>query len=107
MKTKHMYQEILISTRTTFAHKALVEISEENGKTSPIEKFTEAVWNGLLNEMFAELMPPTSGKRRNMFIWQIYAGASYLLVSRADVPDMTESSLPIDPHLILVDTCKN
>jgi len=107
MKTRHIHQEILISTRTTFAHKALVEISEENQKASSVEKLTEAIWNGLLNEMFAELMPRTPNKRLDIFTWGIYTGRSYLLVDRSDIPGRTESEPSIDPHLILADMHMN
>jgi hypothetical protein len=107
MKARHIHQEILISTRSTFAHKSLVEINEENDAASSIEKFTEAIWNGLLNEMLAELMPSTSAKRSAMFNWGIKAGTSYLLVNRSDIPGVTESELSIDPRLILTDMHMN
>jgi len=107
MKTQHIHQEIVISTKTTFAQKALVELNEGNEKTSSAEKLVEAIWNGLLNEMFAELMPPTSAERPDIFNWGIYTGTSYLLVDLADIPGTVEPSRSIDPHLILADVHLN
>ena len=107
MKTQHIHQEFVISTKTTFAQKALVEINEGNEKISSVEKLVEAIWNGSLNEMFAELVPPTLAKRPNIFNWGIYTGTSYLLVDLANVPVAVEPSRSIDPHLILADVHLN
>jgi hypothetical protein len=64
----------------------------------PVEKFEEACWNGLLNEMFSELMPYNSSQFEKIFIWGIYAGKSYLLIDLGDAPGTIESLLSIDPH---------
>ena len=85
----------------------LHEINDNNKNASSVEKFEEAFWNGLLNEMFAELVPPTLAKRPNIFNWGIYTGTSYLLVDLADVPAAVEPSRSIDPHLILADVHLN
>jgi hypothetical protein len=101
MKPQHIYQEVFVSTTTTLAKKVLHEINDNNKNTSSVEKFEEACWNGLLNEMFSELMPTSSTKRPKIFIWGISIGKSYLLVDLADVPGTIESVLSIDPHLFL------
>ena len=107
MRTQHIHQEILISTRTKFARQAFVEINEENEKASSVEKLVEAIWNGALNEMFAELMQHSASKPPNVFTWGIYTGTSYLLVDLADAPGTIESSRSLDPHLILAETHMN
>ena len=101
MKKQHIDQEVLVSTRTTLAKKILVETEDSNKNTCSVEKFEEACWNGLLNEMFSELMPYNSSRFAKTFIWGIYAGKSYLLVDIADAPSAIESVLSIDPHLFL------
>jgi hypothetical protein len=101
MKPQHIYQEVFVSTTTTLAKKVLHEVDENNKNASSVEKFEEACWNGLLNEMFSELIPTSSTEHPKIFIWGISIGKSYLLVDLADVPGTTESVLSIDPHLFL------
>ena len=101
MEKQHIHQEVLVSTKTTLANKVLFEINESNKNATPVEKFEEACWNGLLNEMFSDLMPYNSSQREKIFIWGIYSGKSYLLVDLADAPGTIESVLSIDPHLFL------
>ena len=101
MKKQHIQQEILVSTRTALAKKILFEINDSNKNAIPAEKFEEAFWNGLLNEIFSELRPYNSGQHEKIFIWGIYAGKSYLLIDLADAPGTTESLFSIDPHLFL------
>jgi hypothetical protein len=102
MKKQHIHQEVLVSTRTTLAKKVLFETNDSNKNATPIEKFEEACWtcwNGLLNEMFSELMPYNSSQLEKIFIWSIYAGKSYLLVDLADAPGTIESLLSIDEEM--------
>ena len=56
MKKQHIQQEVLVSIRTTLAKKVLFETNGSNKNATPVEKFEEACWNGLLNEMFSELI---------------------------------------------------
>jgi hypothetical protein len=101
MKKQHIQQEILVSTGTTLAKKVLLETNDSNRNATPAEKFEEAFWNGLLNEMFSELMPYNSAQYEKLFIWGIYAGKSYLMIDLADAPGTIDSMLSIDPHLFL------
>ena len=101
MKKQHIHQEILVSTRTTLAKKVLFETNESNKNATPVEKFEEACWNGLLNEMISELMPYNLSQLEKIFIWGIRSGKSYLLVDLADAPFTIESLLSIDPCLFL------
>ena len=101
MKKQHIFQEVFVSTTTTLAKKVLYETNDINKNATPVEKFEEACWNGLLNDIFSELRAPASLKNPKIFIWGIYTGKSYLLVELADVPGTIESVLSIDPHLFL------
>jgi hypothetical protein len=101
MKPQHVHLEVLVSTTTTLAKKVLHEIKDNNKNASPVEKFEEACWSGLLNGMFSELMPTSSTKRSKVFIWEISTGKSNLLVDLADVPGTIESALSINPPLFL------
>ena len=99
MKKQHIQQEVLVSRATTLAKRALVENNNPNKDTTPFEKFEEAVWNGLLNDMFSEIISSDSNQYKKIFIWGIYSGDSYLLVDLGDVPIATESAQSIDPQL--------
>jgi len=101
MKKQHIKQEILVSTRTNLANRVFSESNDINENTTPEEKFEEALWNGLLKEIFSELMPYNPDQSEKIFIWGIYAGKSYLLVDLADAPGAIESLFSIDPHLFL------
>ena len=101
MKKQHVHQEVLVSTRTTLAKKVLFETNDSNKNATAVEKFEEACWNGLLNEMFSELMPYNLSQLEKIFIWGIRAGKSYLLVDLADAHVIIDSLLSIDPFLFL------
>jgi len=101
MKKQHIHQEVLVSTRTTLANRVLFETKNSNNNYTPAEKFEEACWNGLLNEMFAELMPSDSSQHEKIFIWGIYSGKTYLLIDLGDAPSTVESLFSIDAHLFL------
>lgn len=101
MKKQYTHQEILVSTRTTLVKKVLFETNDSDKNATPLEKFEEACWNGLLNEMFSELMPYNSSEPEKIFIWGISAGKSCLLVDLADAPGTIEAPLSIDPHVFL------
>src|SRR5262245_36613708 len=101
MKKQHIHQEVLVSTRTTLAKKVLCETKDSNEDATHVEKLEKACWNGLLNEMFSELMPYNADHSEKIFIWGIYTGKSYLLVDLADAPGTIESLFSIDPRLFL------
>jgi len=101
MKKQHTRQEVLVPIRTTLAKKVLFEKNDSNKNTTPLEKFEESCWNGLLNEMFSELMPHNSGEFAKIFIWDIYAAKSCLVVDLADTPGQIDSLFSIDPYLFL------
>jgi len=101
MKKQHIHQEVLVSIRTTLAKRILIETKDSNRNETPAERFEEACWNGLLNEMFSELRPYKLSEPEEIFIWGIYSGKSYLLVDLAEAPDTIESPFSIDPRLLL------
>ena len=101
MKEQHTRQEVLVPTRTTLAKKVLSETNDSNKNATPLEKFEESCWNGLLNEMFSELMPHNSNKFEKIFIWAMYTAKSCLVVDLADAPGQVAPLLSIDPYLFL------
>lgn len=100
MKSKNTQQEILVFTQTSFVQKALIE-NIGNNKKSCAEELEKAFWNGILNEMLAELMLPTQGRKSEISIWQITTGESSLLIDMAGAPDIVQDSHSINPYLFL------
>jgi len=103
MKQQHIRQELLVFTTTSLSRKVLCETNsnDKNEIRSPAEKLEQACWNGLLNEMFPEIIGSGSTPSPKMFIWGIYRGKSYLLIDLADTPSVIDSVLSVDPYLFL------
>ena len=103
MKQQHIHQELLVFTTTSLSRNVLSETNgnDKNENGSPAEKLEQACWNGLLNEMFPEIIGSGSAQSPKMFIWEIYRGKSCLLIDLADTPGVIDSVLSIDPYLFL------
>ena len=100
---QHFHQELLIFTATSFSSKVLCAINnlDKNENNSLIEKLEQACWNGLLNEMFPEIIDSGSTLSPKMFIWGIYPAKSYLFIDLADTPGVVDSELSVEPYLFL------
>ena len=103
MKQQHIHQELLVFTTTSLSRKVLCETNnnDKNENTSLAEKLEQACWDGLLHEMFPEIIASDSISSPKMFIWGIYPGKSYLHIDFADTPGDTEAVLSVDPYLFL------
>lgn len=102
MKERHIHQEVFISTTTSLAQKMLENSADANNVFFS-NKLEQCFWQGLLNEMFCELVSLTDVRYDEMFIWSIYTGESYLLIDRADIPHAIDLVFSIDPHLFLAE----
>ena len=107
MKPINIQQEILVFTQTSFAQKTVIEKGDIDERASPGEELEKAFWNGLLNEMLPELMLPMEGRRVEIYIWQISAGESSLLIDMAETPDIIKDWQSINPRLLLSTTKMN
>ncbi len=103
MKQQHIHQELLVFTTTSLSNNVLYETndSDKNENSSQAELLEQAFWNGLLNELFPEVVSSDLTTSPKMFIWGIYMGNSYLLIDLANMPGTTESVLSIDPQLFV------
>jgi hypothetical protein len=99
MKPQYVHQEVLIFTNTTLSQTTIYRKNSNNKNSSAIEELEEAFWDGLLNELVPEIMPLILHPK--MVIWGVHAGKFYLLIDLADNPGITESTLSIDPYLLL------
>ena len=109
MKHETTNHEILLFTGTSFSRRERCNRYDEkdNGrKLSPIEELEKACWNGLLNEMFPEVLNSFSVKCES-FIWHIVSGVHFLRINIGHRLDETESETSIDPYLFLESINKN
>jgi len=103
MKQQQNHQELLVFRTTSLSRKVLCETNnnDKNENNSLAEQLEQACWNGLLNEMFPEIIGSGLTPNPKMFIWGIYTGSSYLLINLADAPAQIDAALSIDPHLLI------
>ena len=103
MKQQHIHHELLVFTTTSLSRKVLCETNnnDKNENISLAEKLEQACWDGLLNEMFPEIIDSGSTLSPKMFIWGIYPGKSYLLIDLADTSFAIDSVRSVDPYLFL------
>jgi hypothetical protein len=101
METGNIQQEIVLVTTTTFSKREWCKIgTSESGHQTHTEQLEEACWNGLLVEMLPEMMEQTaSGKQ--LFLWHIRKGASFLKVELSEMPPKLEEHFSIDPAFFL------
>jgi hypothetical protein len=103
MKQQNIHQELLVFTTTSLSRKILCETNsnDKNNNMTLAEKLEQACWNGLLNEMFPEIIGSGSTPSHKMFIWVIRTCKSCLHIDLADTPGVIDSILSVDPYLFL------
>ncbi len=107
MKTKNIKQEILLFTRTTFSQREWCEKDASNKESFFFshEQLENACWNGLLSEMFPEIIPLMFREiiplGKKLFLWQINAGESFLSIELGKQPNPVDRVFSIDPYLFM------
>lgn len=101
MKTEKTQQEIVLVTTTTFSKREWCKIGTFDKDGQPYtEQLEEACWNGLLCEMLPEVMKQTAcGKQ--LFLWHIRKGNSFLKVELSEMPPQLEEHFSIDAAFFL------
>ena len=107
MKQKTTFHEILLFTGTEFSNRQFCnkENNNANDFSSP-EEFERACWDGMLYEMFPEILGSFSFKCES-FIWHIMNGKNFLSINIGTVPPVIESERSIDPYFFLEDVNPN
>lgn len=100
MEKKNNQQEVLVLTETSFALKALIRHTKGNQKWSA-EDMGKRLCNGMLKEMFPELMVAMQGQTSQYFVRHINTGEFLLLIDLAEKPGAVEGSCSINPNLFL------
>ncbi|MCU7549956.1 hypothetical protein OCK74_12560 [Chitinophagaceae bacterium LB-8] len=108
MKNDNNQLEILLVTSTSLTRRELCEkeTSKESDNLSAEEQLVQACWNGLLNDLFPEMMQPAK-PGRTYFIWHIRQAQSLLQIQLSDSGLLTETKHSIDPWLFLSDAYNN
>ena len=108
MKQTSRHHEILLVTNTNLTSKQFVNRAETNndGNLPPNEELERACWNGVLYEMFPEILGNTCSKD-NSVLWHMSTGKNFLYVSIGPDPLAAEHDSSIDPYFFLVNICIN
>jgi len=108
MKTTTQHHEILLFTGTILTNKQLADTRENNnGKAcSPIEELEKACWNGILYEMFPEILSSLYHKCE-CFLWNVLSGKNFLYINIGPNPVTAEHETSIDPYFFMMTACEN
>jgi hypothetical protein len=108
MKQTNTHHEILLFTGTGLANKQLAN-NEENShgkKFSAIEELEKACWNGIIYEMFPEILGSLYPKCES-FLWHVLTGKNFLYINIGPAPVMAEHGTSIDPYFFMMTVCNN
>lgn len=108
MKTTNMHHEILLFTGTSLTSKKFAD-TEENSHSknfSAIEELEKACWNGIIYEMFPEILGSTYPKCES-FLWHVLSGKNFLYINIGPNPMMAEHDTSIDPYFFMMNVCEN
>jgi hypothetical protein len=109
MTQQTTFHEILLFTGTGFSNRPFSRKGTDNnseGILSPAEELERACWDGLLHELFPELVGSFSAKCES-FIWHIMNGKNFLSISIGPVPPVTDNETTIDPYFFLSAVLEN
>ena len=107
MKNTSTHHEILFFTGTSLAGRQLSDRKENNNKRiAAIEELEKACWNGMLHEMFPEIIG-SFHIRCETFLWHILAGKNFLYINIGPNPLTADHSSSIDPYFCLMSSREN
>ena len=106
MKQTSLHHEILLFTGTSLSGKQLTSNNSYGRKYSAIEQLEKACWDGILYEMFPEILGIAYPKCES-FLWQVLTGKNFLYVNIGDSPVMVQHETSIDPYLFTMNACEN
>ena len=109
MKPSTISHEILLFTGTGFTSRHICSKDNQSDKgknLSPLEELEKACWDGLLYEIFPEIVSSFSVKYK-IFIWHIMSGKNYLCISLGPGLVVLENETVIDPYFFTFSVCEN
>ena len=108
MNQKTTHHEIVLFTGTGLTSKQLAD-NEESGQAknfSAIEELEKACWNGIIYEMFPEILGSLYPKCQS-FLWQVLTGKNFLYINIGPNPVMAEHGTSIDPYFFMKNACES
>ena len=108
MNQTNLQHEIILFTGTSLTNKQLTNTEENiNGrKYSAIEELEKACWNGILYEMFPEILGSTYPKCQS-FLWHVLTGKNFVYINIGETPVAAEHDTSIDPYFFMMNSCEN
>ena len=108
MKPTNIHHEILLFTGTSLANKQLAnnEENSNNRNLSTSEDLENACWNGIIYEMFPEILGSLYPKCES-FLWHVLTGKNFLYINIGPAPVMAEHNTSIDPYFFMISACEN
>jgi hypothetical protein len=108
MKTSSVHHEILLFTGTKLANRQLAgSVENSHGKKfSAIEELEKACWNGMIYEMFPEILGSLYPKCES-FLWHVLTGKNFLYINIGPNPVMAEQVTSIDPYFFMMTICES
>ena len=108
MKTTNTHHEILFFTGTSLASRQLADSKEiGNSKTySVMEELEKACWNGIIYEMFPEILNSIYPKCQS-FLWHVLTGKNFLYINIGPDPVKAEHDTSIDPYFFMMTISEN
>lgn len=101
MKTEFIQQELLVITGTKFSSREWAEKNiQDDHNFSRVEYLENACWNGLLNEMFPELIEKTT-EGKDLSLWHIRQCRAFLGIELSESSPSIEQEFSIDPYLFV------
>lgn len=102
------HYEILLFTDNSFSRREFcsMDVKDNGRKLSPVEELEKACSEGLLVEMFPEILSSYSARHENL-IWHIMNGKNFLIISVGPTPPITENETTIDPYFYMLSACEN
>lgn len=102
MKNTFIQQEILLLAGTSFVSQQLMQQDDpgqQHGRNAQ-DQLEEACWNGLIKQMIPEIFEEPLGTK-NLFMWKVTGGGSYIGIELGDIPLEKEKEFSIDPIAFL------
>jgi hypothetical protein len=108
MKQTSSHHEVLLFTETNLVNKQFAGKEENSHATnlSAIEELEKACWNGIIYEIFPEILGSLYPKCAS-FLWQVLNGKNFLYINIGPNPVMAEHSTSIDPYFFMMNNCDN
>lgn len=107
MKPKSIHHEILLFTGTSLANRQFANSEANSNKiSSSVEELEKACWNGIVHEMFPEILGSCYPKCES-FLWHVLSGKNFLYINIGPDPVMAEHDTSIDPYFFMLNVCEN